>query len=431
MALLRYVTSVVNGCDAIPMMSSVSADVLREEVMASEWYDEFHRDMRQYKIFRAFESTKRWMSTKQSTMPSVTIRACGLEQGELVARLWGLVDRVTTRLTSRTGLGSTRGDVDRTNQDTNEPRREAAEDGNDGEDAGSPFTRRSRDTASESLEAEASWRRKAVQEAVLDAEATEREEHQRFSDDEGLHGQRHGQGREGREDEPHVPSIIRPGNYGGQSDEWRNNPFSSPSSSSRREGLWKRSMYPAGRIMHFVPAHVVPGFVMIPALSIFDSGSSSRQCLVHLSHAPPIHSSRYENSVIEDEEPFVESPLDDADSANDGVGADRSGGPSESPIAVHARHASELGFEEIMGGEGEVLHVRTVSDSGPLPALKAAPGPPPKNMVLVDNVPQRLYGRMRYVSIASSPLPPPHSSPYRSFVVRHGPGHRQPFCPIT
>ena len=100
--------------------------------------------------------------------------------------------------------------------------------------------------------------------------------------------------------------------------------------------------------------------------------------------------------------PFVESPVDDADDAEDvndsiGVGADRSGGPSASSTAPHVRQASELGFEEIMGGEGAVLHVRTVSDSGPLPALKAAPGPPPKNMVLVDNVPQRLYGRMRCV----------------------------------
>lgn len=400
-ASCRYVTSVVNGCDAIPMMSSVSADVLREEVMASEWYDEFHRDMRQYKIFRAFESTKRWVRTKQSALPNVaSLRGCGLEQGELMARIRGFLDRVTIKWSEQSTPRSTRSDAaDGAKHDVHEPRREeGVEDGRDGtggEDLDSSFARHYQDTASESLEAEASWRRKAVHDAVLDAEAAERADQERCSGVGGRHGHRHG--RADRESEAHVPSIIRPGNYGGQRDESRNTPSSSPSSSSRREGCWRRSMYPAGRIMHFVPAHVVPGFVMNRLLLV--APLVAPHCPPPSSHARSIDSSRYEDSIVEDEEPFVDSPVDDADDVRDSIGpdADRSGVLSASRTAPHARQASELGFEEIMGGEGAVLHVRTVSESGPLPALKAAPGPPPKNMVLVDNVPQRLYGRMRCV----------------------------------
>jgi hypothetical protein len=178
------------------------------------------------------------------------------------------------------------------------------------------------------------------------------------------------------------------------------------------------------------------------------------------SHARSIDSSRYEDSIVEDEEPFVDSPVDDADDVRDSIGpdADRSGVLSTSRTAPHARQASELGFEEIMGGEGAVLHVRTVSESGPLPALKAAPGPPPKNMVLVDNVPQRLYGRMRCVlcsatlyictsrvtcrsfSLPSTPHPAPrtpHPAPLTRRCIAHSlralcwPGRRRLFCPIT
>ena len=408
--------------------------------MSSEWYDEFHRDMRQYKIFRAFESTKRWVRTKQSALPNVTIlRGCGLEQGDLVSRIRGLVDRVTSRWSGRSSPGVTRSDAECANQCTHGPRREVAEDATystDGEDEESSFTDRSRNTAAESLEAEASWRRKAVHDAVLDAEAEERADQEKYSGAVGRHGHRHG--RAGREAEPHVPSIIRPGNYGGQSDEWRNTPSSSPSSSSRREGCWKRSMYPAGRIMHFVPAHVVPGFVTtrLPLTALLIASLPLGQ----VSHALDDFF-RYEDSIIEDEEPFVESPVERVGELNDTAWADAegSGGPSAA-TALHVRQVSELGFEEIMGGEGAVLHMRTASDSGPLPALKAAPGPPPKNMVLIDNVPQRLYGRMRYgvdpVSRSLSSccslrrsLPPPHSSSYLPCIVRR-PGHRRPFCPI-
>lgn len=249
--------------------------------MASEWYDEFHRDMRRYKVFRAFESTKRWMS-KRSTMPNVSIRACGGEQGGLVAGLQGIVDRLTvgwlTGWRGRSGAGAEHaagndtfddahgqesagtGSGENITDDHNGEDRENSRDDPRGDDAYQEssflFPGESQDTTSESLRAEALWRRKAVQDAVLDAEAAELEDQEKFRETHGHHG------RDGHDSEPHVPSIIRPGNYGGGDDQRQDASFGRPSSATKG-GAWKRFMYPAGRIMHFVPAHVVPGFALM------------------------------------------------------------------------------------------------------------------------------------------------------------------------
>ena len=150
--------------------------------------------------------------------------------------------------------------------------------------------------------------------------------------------------------------------------------------------------------MHFVPAHVVPG---------------------------------WEDSVIDDEEPFVESPVDDEDQHAGDVG---SGGPSDGPPGPPSssmdapmfvdRQPSELGLDQIMGTEGSMLHPRTVSDTnimeGPLPPLKPAAGPPPKNMLLLDNVPQSLYGRMRpSTTILADHVIPNYMRSLHSFRKRH------------
>ena len=68
-----------------------------------------------------------------------------------------------------------------------------------------------------------------VEEAVLDAEAEEREEL----------AERQQAGAAGSV--PHVPSVIWPANYGGDQ---HGAPTSPPSSSPNR--AWKRFMYPAG-----------------------------------------------------------------------------------------------------------------------------------------------------------------------------------------
>jgi len=88
------------------------------------------------------------------------------------------------------------------------------------------------------------------------------------------------------------------------------------------------------------------------------------------------------------------------------------------------RQPSELGLDQIMGTEGSMLHPRTVSDTnimeGPLPPLKPAPGPPPKNMLLLDNVPQSLYGRMRpSTTILADHVIPNYMRSLHSFRKRH------------
>ena len=113
---------------------------------------------------------------------------------------------------------------------------------------------------------------------------------------------------------------------------------------------------------------------------------------------------------------------------------DHDGGDAStsSPRRLRERQPSELGFDDIMGGEGAVLHARTMSESGPLPPLKPAPGPPPKNMVLLDNVPQILYGRLRYVDYTwmdscVHAVPSLITFPRSCFVA----GRQRRFWPIT
>ena len=163
-----YVTSVVNGCDAIPMMSSGSADGLREEVMASEWYEEFHRDMRQYKLFRAFESTKRWVRVKRETM-GMNVNVCGAQQGSLVT---GLLERARGFVTGRWGgTGDDHGGTGGNNAGSNNEcsvdhmdvdHMDGDDNNHDSEETSFLIRHRGSGHDTESLEAEASWRRRAV-----------------------------------------------------------------------------------------------------------------------------------------------------------------------------------------------------------------------------------------------------------------------------
>lgn len=313
----EYVTTIVNGCDVIPTMSSGAADGLREEVTNSSWYSDFHRDMRSYRVFRAFES-----------VTSTTMRGFG---------------SATSWIQSSSAACHSRQYIKRKNSSNNDDTNNAGwlsymnttkriqefisaywkGNGNkqDASEAFQDIRDLSIDNGPDSLRAEQSFRMRAVRDAVLDAEAEELKEEESMGPSSREHAS------------DAVPSVIRPGMYGEVS----------PQKSS--QAGWKRSMYPAGRIMHFVPAIVVPG---------------------------------YENSNVEEDDCI--SPMDEDQ-------------------VVHRRAASELGMEDVLGGE-ESLHHRTSSNdphvmNEPLPPLKKAPGPAPKNMILLDNVPQRLYGRIR------------------------------------
>lgn len=337
----EYVTTIVNGCDVIPTMSSGAADGLREEVTNSSWYSDFHRDMRSYRVFRAFESvtstTLRGFGSATSWIQSnsAACQSRQLHKRKNSSRNDGDTNEGWLSYTSTTKKiqkfisgywNGSKSKEDETFEDIREL---------------------SIDNGPDSLRAEASFRMRAVRDAVLDAEAEELKEEQQEDD------LRHSFPEHANA----VPSVIRPGTYGNVS----------PQKSS--QAGWKRSMYPAGRIMHFVPATVVPG---------------------------------YEDSNIEEDDGM--SPMDEE-------------------RIIHQRAASELGMEDILGAE-ESLHYRSLSNdprimNEPLPALKKAPGPAPKNMLLLDHVPQRLYGRIRpSTTILSDHVIPNYIRSLQSFKKR-------------
>lgn len=310
----EYVTTLVNGCDVIPTMSSGAADVLREEVTKSSWYTDFQRDMRSYRVFRAFESVT------TTTMRGVGSATSWIQSSSAVCHS----RQQHKRKDSSSSLENTRKSSGWLSYMNSKRIHDFVskywkrEDRQDRSDAFQDIRDLSMDDGPDSLQAEASFRMQAVRDAVLDAEADELKEEDKRTASTHEHTA--------------VPSVIRPGTYG-------------DTSQKSCHAEWKRSMYPAGRIMHFVPAAVVPG---------------------------------YEYSNIEEEDTVS---IFDEESI------------------IHQRAASELDMEDMLGAE-ESLHHRSSSNdphvmNGPLPPLKKAPGPAPKNMILLDDIPQKLYGRIR------------------------------------
>ncbi|KAI8114590.1 hypothetical protein M9434_002711 [Picochlorum sp. BPE23] len=348
-----YVTTIVNGCDIIPTISAGSADILREEVTQSSWYADFKTDMRSSRIFRAFESGIRGVGTATS-WTAIRLSACYTRRKEghhkrrkvesddhtngsasvsgssanafrrrkidensrddrrlKGGNSWWVLPRYLSNTASyvMSSLGK--------KEDSSIHEKQGAEDRIDLEESRA-IDDLAQEEGHDSLSAEANFRMRAVKDAVHDAEIEEMEHEKHSSAHEDA-----------------VPSIIRPGAYGNVSP-------------SKKNLEWKRSMYPAGRIMHFVPASVVPG---------------------------------YENA------------FDDAndDELNGCVFEDSS----------HSRRVSELSFDDFLGvdealGATSSLEARSLQE--PLPQLKPAPGPAPKNMILLDHIPQSLYGRIRLSS---------------------------------
>eukprot|EP00890_Picochlorum_soloecismus_P002970 jgi/Picsp_1/3674/NSC_06511-R1_lipase class 3 family protein len=360
----NYVTTVINNCDVIPTISPGSADGLREEVTRSSWYSDFRRDMRSSRFFRAVESGIRgvgtatsWTTTRlascyqrkgtdsqhkrrnsdslrgsgdrkkydkfdsvygDASMPKSSASATdhssvstGGSNSTGFSRLSNFVFSTASYMTSW-GANTKQDDFASHASELHDDRQKSTSFVRDG------MQSLNIDDGPDSLRAEASFRMRAVKNAVLDAEEEEKRPH----------------GNENHLGDA-VPSVIRPGNYGDGS-----------GMSSRNDQSWKRMMYPAGRIMHFVPASVVQG-------EDYD----------------------FQGDYFEGFE------------TNIGV----------SEVVAHSRNISELSVSDFMGAE-EAAGSASVVDGAhrePLPPLKPAPGPAPRNMILLDGIPQRAYGRIK------------------------------------
>ena len=357
-----YVTTVVNNCDVIPTISPGSADRLRESMLHSSWYADFRHDMRSSKIFRAVESgikgvgsATTWTAGRlsacyQRSRSAVQHKRRKSDDGMIPVQLDNVPyeDEISEDIRGSMQASSSapvtplnthakgswniniREFVSSTAQYMGAWRmpekQDGGEDSQDGDKADRDYISAgveslNIDDGPGSLRAEASFRMRAVQNAMLDAEAENQDE---------------GNGRQKRNFENAVPSVIRPGNYG-----------ESSGSQKLVEQSWKRSMYPAGRILHLVPATVVPG---------------------------------YKTSGVDDG--YFEQNLDTSNVVYS---------------STHSRHVSELSFDDYVGAEEAAGSAAVVEGAAsiPLPPLKPAPGPAPKNMILLDGVPQKAYGRIR------------------------------------
>jgi len=221
------------------------------------------------------------------------------------------------------------------------------------------------DSDEESLRAEANIRLREVERAVSAAEDEERV----GAPLDGGHA---------------VPAVIRPGSYGLDG---------SPRGSNRPGDLsWRRMMYPAGRIMHLVPARLVPD------LDWDLDDNSVNVDAVNVNQEWP-------EATMEDE---IEIPV--AVSNTTLEHANR-----------HSRHMSELSLKDLVSSEEAAGSAAAGGGptNGPLPKLKPAPGPPPEPMVLLDGVPQESYGRIRLCrTVLSDHVIPNYLRSLRTFVDR-------------
>jgi hypothetical protein len=221
-----------------------------------------------------------------------------------------------------------------------------------------------------SLEEEAHLRMHEVEQAVHDAEAEE--------------------AASGRDDST-VPAVIRPGSYGSSG---------SSGTPSKQDARWRRQMYPAGRIMHLVPARLVPGTAAFVAAAAAASSTSAD----------------------------AEHGMQPAAPA--GLAGSSLGGSSGSQ-RQQGRHAAKLSISDLMAGEGLLGRLASVDGcdgaagsqdlqqppAGTSPAQEVGsqqvgqqpaaqqqqeqqqqqqqPAEASEEMVLLDSVPQQAYARIK------------------------------------
>ena len=253
-----------------------------------------------------------------------------------------------------------------------------------------------------SLEAEASVRLREVAEAVNAAEIEEA-----------------AAVAAGTSDDATVPSIIRPGGYGKDiNTSGGNNQSTRQSSGKGGDIAWRRMMYPAGRIMHLVPARLVPGLNWeehtisnttdgkLGASSISSSqkdmatiGGGRSSSAAHVGAAMRAgyiqENEEWPEALMEEGEDYPVSPRILPLPSNN-INRTATGLGGVGPPA-HYRHVSELSLKDIMTEEEAAgsAAAGSTANHGPLPPLKPAIGPPPEAMVLLDEVPQEAYGRIK------------------------------------
>ena len=271
-----------------------------------------------------------------------------------------------------------------------------------------------------SLEAEASVRMREVAQAVSAAESEEA-----------------AAAATGQLDDVAVPSIIRPGVYGDGSrssihkktgSNINSGSIGGDKNSSSRDLAWRRMMYPAGRIMHLVPARLVPGldWESRPATPAPDSeaGDGLGDDVFHGGVGGMDENDAWPEAVMEegDDYPIPASPYpsfkrrsSEKDNNKNSINQEQDQKPS------HSRHLSELSLKDLVSAEEAAGSAASggAGNHGPLPPLKPPIGPPPEPMVLLDGVPQEAYGRIKLCrTVLSDHVIPNYLRSLASFLER-------------
>ena len=443
-----YVTTIINSADVIPTICPATADSLREEVMNSSWFADLRDDVRASRIVRMVERSLCRVGSATATATSWTtsrLNACYprvrhstlslAKRRKSEARLidgkkdkieddalenpssggkcidnpgyaggYSLSKSLTTftstmkQLTSFSGLkelhysnlslrsrapddASLQDDTSGTSNVSSERDFDSILGGEDRGDSSitsmpwtnfpanqeASFVAENRfggeemvaldECEEEELEAQVTMRIRAVEQAVKLAEAEE------ANTDEMQTGAEH------------VPAIIHPGQYGGVG--------------------WKRHMYPAGRILHLVPAYLVQD---VDLDSVFcDNGDetievngykgleSQGDARVHLEGDPFLEVDFVDANQFS---PYMRTKNASTAAKRDGLGRN---------CHHHSREISELSTTFVVSCEeavGSASGKKISGEEGPLPALK-----PPRGhaepMILMDNIPQEAYGRIK------------------------------------
>ncbi len=223
-----------------------------------------------------------------------------------------------------------------------------------------------------------------------------------------------------------VPSIIRPGVYGG----------SSRSSNSHRSGgggggggsrdnkkdslAWRRMMYPAGRIMHLVPGRLVPGLHWESRPTTPTAEGRGPEDFLN---SFEIDENAWPEAVMEDgpDYPVPASPYPSFKRRNNTSDGTKDENPLVDKPPSHSRHLSELSLKDLVSAEEAAGSAASggAGNHGPLPPLKPPIGPPPEPMVLLDFVPQEAYGRIKLCrTVLSDHVIPNYLRSLASFLER-------------
>jgi hypothetical protein len=244
-------------------------------------------------------------------------------------------------------------------------------------------------------------------------------------------------------DDVTVLSIIRPGVYGGGARSSKNTNSSgggagagrsNSNSQSSNDLAWRRMMYPAGRIMHLVPGRLVPGLhwesrPATPAgASDSEAGGDGDGNTEQAFNSFNIDENAWPEAVMEEGEdyPVPASPYPSFKRRSFKAQGDNK--EDEETMSIekkqkpsHSRHVSELSLKDMVTAEEAAGSAASggAGNHGPLPPLKPPIGPPPEPMVLLDQVPQECYGRIKLCrTVLSDHVIPNYLRSLTSFLER-------------